>query len=852
MSWDVYVNNGQVSNGVILENDGRMYISSGGTASDTTINDGRMEIWSGGTASVTTIGDGGWMRVEKGGITDHTIISGGTMYVSSGGTATDILWTPCEGALLIESGALASFVGEYSGVYYKKDGILYRAETVNSPEFDIDKICVMSGGVTNDITFFSEEDDCAEMLEMFIYDGGTANRTNFNGGNLVVFGGTVDSTTIVQGSIEIGNGGTANNTVVEAYYRYTDAVDEGRIAYYGKMYVSSGGTATGVTLNESILSIESGGVVCGIVASVKDVYPGASTFRNNVWTINPGIHVSAGGKITGRMTFQDKTKVYAANGAILDFDLTQASPETAALLNDLNRVDGNPIYTLTVDGTQASGMYRLADGVPAFNSMLSVMNTSGEQIGSLMVGSRLETEYANYTLKVASGSLSVLVEAPGTVPPAADTVAPSAPTGLMPLVDDRNVALLWNESTDDLSGVKEYVVTYSLDGQEFTARTAIPHYVLNNADFGTWSWSVHAVDFAGNESAMTAGDAFTVSEFRTHIVEYSADNFEHVLRLKVSSDALDSFRLPTGTYQSRTRSANSANWTTVEQPIVALVDGSPTLVKSDEDGNADIFFANASGTWGTGYVAMHVGSIGDLCGTGEVAFLSGKNRLADIIEGSTDANVLLMTDDAHGDALFVDDIYSDSPDELGLGQSRIARIDEIRAGAGNDIVDMTSQRFEYTGDGLTIRGGDGDDVIWANKGDNLLFGDAGDDRIVGASGNDVIAGGIGNDRLNGGGGNDVFAFCDNWGADTVKQLETGTVTLWFVSGDKSNWDASTLTYTDGDNSVKVSGVTAEQVTLKFGDDGSDRYLVLSGMGAFDAFTSQQIFEESGKGILASL
>ena len=148
--------------------------------------------------------------------------------------------------------------------------------------------------------------------------------------------------------------------------------------------------------------------------------------------------------------------------------------------------------------------------------------------------------------------------------------------------------------------------------------------------------------------------------------------------------------------------------------------------------------------------------------------------------------------------------------------------------------------------------GDGDDVIWANKGDNLLFGDAGNDRIVGASGNDVIAGGIGNDSMHGGGGNDVFAFCDNWGTDTVQQLETGTVMLWFVSGDKSNWNASTLTYTDGDNSVKVSGVTAEQVTLKFGDDESDRHVALSGMGAFDAFASQQIFEESGKGILATL
>ena len=61
------------------------------------------------------------------------------------------------------------------------------------------------------------------------------------------------------------------------------------------------------------------------------------------------------------------------------------------------------------------------------------------------------------------------------------------------------------------------------------------------------------------------------------------------------------------------------------------------------------------------------------------------------------------------------------------------------------------------------------------------------------------------------------------GAHTVEQLETGTVTLWFISGSMENWNAETLTYMDGDNSVKVSGITADKITLKFGDDGSDQF-----------------------------
>ena len=93
-----------------------------------------------------------------------------------------------------------------------------------------------------------------------------------------------------------------------------------------------------------------------------------------------------------------------------------------------------------------------------------------------------------------------------------------------------------------------------------------------------------------------------------------------------------------------------------------------------------------------------------------------------------------------------------------------------------------------------------------------LFGDAGNDRIAGASGDDVIVGGIGNDRMHGGGGSDIFTFCDNWGTDEVKQLADGSVTLWFVSGNESNWNAETLIYMDGLASISSkSPVGAEGI-----------------------------------------
>ena len=110
--------------------------------------------------------------------------------------------------------------------------------------------------------------------------------------------------------------------------------------------------------------------------------------------------------------------------------------------------------------------------------------------------------------------------------------------------------------------------------------------------------------------------------------------------------------------------------------------------------------------------------MGEWEGTNEIVELDGKNQITDIFAGSDDASILLMTDDENGDALFIDDIYSAFPEGLDA-QARIAKIDEIRAGAGDDIVDLTSQRFAYVGEGMTVRGGLGDDVIWANNGELL-------------------------------------------------------------------------------------------------------------------------------------
>ena len=403
-----------------------------------------------------------------------------------------------------------------------------------------------------------------------------------------------------------------------------------------------------------------------------------------------------------------------------------------------------------------------------------------------------------------------------------------------------------NAMTMRSSGPKAYIFVFDIvQGQDY-------YIQARTEGKGAWSswqdeyseWSDVAV-FNTELQLPFQVQTWEASGTGGYIVEYSQNSFETALRVNTDINAMTAYSMPSGGYTWRVRPLEGGDWYVDSFYINAeATPDEPKLVQANTEGVADLILTKAHGIWEGGYHAFHRGTAGGWTGTHEAVELDGMNKLCDIIEGSDDATVLLMTDDANGDALFVDDIYSALPGEINAQQSRLAKIDEIRAGAGDDVVDLTSQRFAYVGDGVTVRGGLGNDVIWANKGDNWLFGDAGDDRIVGASGDDVLVGGAGNDSLHGGGGDDVFAFGGAWGQDSVAQLAGGTVTLWFQEGIEGNWNEETLTYTDGDNSVTVTGVARENITLRFGNENA-RYGELLAAGAFSEATSERIFEDRG-------
>ncbi|OAN47525.1 hypothetical protein A6A04_20325 [Paramagnetospirillum marisnigri] len=167
------------------------------------------------------------------------------------------------------------------------------------------------------------------------------------------------------------------------------------------------------------------------------------------------------------------------------------------------------------------------------------------------------------------------------------------------------------------------------------------------------------------------------------------------------------------------------------------------------DGGAgnDVLNFSTDGSWSGGFVAKNVGDL-QHGGTNETFALNGSNQSQDVFRGGAGTDTIVMG--SGNDSLFLDDGYSASP----TGGARIDGVESINAGDGNDVVDLTSNRYAV-GD-TAIDGGSGNDVLMASQGNDVIDGGTGNDYLYGASGNDTLRGGEGADTLNGGWGNDVI------------------------------------------------------------------------------------------------
>ena len=150
------------------------------------------------------------------------------------------------------------------------------------------------------------------------------------------------------------------------------------------------------------------------------------------------------------------------------------------------------------------------------------------------------------------------------------------------------------------------------------------------------------------------------------------------------------------------------------------------------------------GEWRSSFQALNVE-------TGERVDIAGMTRSFDVFGGGEGEDVIRLT--SGDDAIFLDDRYSLFPEGEG---PRVAGVETIDAGAGDDLVDLTSLVYSY-GD-VTINGGAGDDILWASGGDDTIDGGIGDDSLFGGAGDDTLIGGTGENVIDGGDGIDTVDY----------------------------------------------------------------------------------------------
>jgi glucose/arabinose dehydrogenase len=150
----------------------------------------------------------------------------------------------------------------------------------------------------------------------------------------------------------------------------------------------------------------------------------------------------------------------------------------------------------------------------------------------------------------------------------------------------------------------------------------------------------------------------------------------------------------------------------------------------------------------------------------------------------------------------------------------------------------------------TLRGGAGDDMIFAGSGNDRLFGDAGIDTLNGMNGHDVLDGGIGNDSMVGGAGLDTasYSFATsrvvvNLATQTASGTGIGSDRLAQIENAVGGSGADALTGSTGAN--RLNGKAGlDDLTGRGGLD-----VLTGGLGASDDFIYRAATDSAGVGDL---
>jgi len=448
------------ANSTTVSSDGNLYIEWHGLAKDTVISDGRMGVLSGGSAG-------------------HVTVSGGILTVSSGAKATNIVWNPCEGRVVVSSGGTASFASKYSGVYFGSGGKLlsHTATMASRNLYENNEMHVMSGGTVNKIAVSSGG-------SMYVFSGGTANNTEVNsGGSMYISSGAaIINTTVNGGSAIFSSGAMVNGiTVNDQGYAMIGNAANVTVNSGGVIALASKGIIDNLTVNE-------GGRVG--TYSYETVVNSATVNAGvlNVDTVNV-LTVYSGG--TAKADYVNTALVYSGGSMIVS-----SGGSGVTIDGGFVSVGYGVLSDTTIDSNGTMDVYKSAYGVTV-NSGGSLYVSYGGMADNVTV-------YNGGEMFVSGSAMNVTVQTGGSM-----TVDDGYLFGSMTFATGAVVSMSnYTRVNFDIADLTPNDCPLPFVNN-ISVITGTPRYVLNVSaiqEFGTYTLAGGAVGFSGSVYCMTVDD----------------------------------------------------------------------------------------------------------------------------------------------------------------------------------------------------------------------------------------------------------------------------------------------------------------------------------------------------------
>ncbi len=444
----------------IIASGGTLYVSSGGVASSTTIESGGVQsIYMGGTASIINQCSGGILQVHIG-----ATITGGTNTRMDGHSSFSII-SGVASNFLLESGSTLDVSSGYSAI---DTMINYNGYQKVCGDATVSNTIINNGGIQR----LDGDDDNPDSI------GIAYNTTiNYGGRQIVYSGGITHDATVNSGGV---------------------------LQFYDKDGIFTGN----LTVN--------GGIVTSLYSNINIIDSNAqlnlsagADISSSVFTLSNGASVNIQGveNDIGHITIIDT--------GVLDFQISYLeAPTRAAMITDWSSVSTSNI-NITLDSVvNGIGSYALAGNASTFSGNITVYDGLAE-IGEVSLDNVIILEdYTSYSLSMNNNTLTFNISA-------ADDTAPDVPENLTCLIEQTNASLNWDDASDDLSGIKEYVVQYAdnADFSDATSQNVTDNELdLSSLTAGGYYWHVKAVDNSGNESDWSATGTFEIDLPYTPVV----------------------------------------------------------------------------------------------------------------------------------------------------------------------------------------------------------------------------------------------------------------------------------------------------------------------------------------------